>query len=149
MKIKNLTYLILHACILSYVTSCGKIDKNGELDGMWHLRTVENLSNNTTKNVKNECIYYSIQQNLIIVKRLGKDIYDKNDQQKIGRFTHTNDSLILYNFVVFQNESIISTNEELWYYYLDGKTSKYSIETLNSRKMVLRSKEKELTFKRF
>lgn len=147
--IKRTIYRFFTASILFLTTSCGGFDINGHLDGMWHLRTVETLSNNTVTDVKEQCIYYSVLQDLITVRRLGVDEHGKSYLQKIGRFVHTNDSLILHNFVVFQNEGISATPEELSVFYLDGLTSRYGIKCLEKDKMILRSNQRELTFKKF
>jgi hypothetical protein len=147
--IKRTIYRFFTASILILTTSCGGFDINGHLDGMWHLRTVESLSNNTVTDVKEQCIYYSVLQDLITVRRLGVDEHGKSYLQKIGRFVHTNDSLILHNFVVFQNEGISATPEELNVFYLDGLTSRYGIKCLEKDKMILRSNQRELTFKKF
>lgn len=146
---KKRFYSILLGLSLLFIWACGKRDINGDLDGMWHLRTVEDLTEDTIFSVKEQCIYYSIQLNLITLKRLyGKDspvIYDPY----IGRFIHKGDSLTLHGFRVFQNESIPATKENLFSFYLDGMTSNYAIEELNSNRMVLSSDKRILTFKKF
>lgn len=146
---KKIIYSILAACTLAWTTSCGDYDTNGDLDGMWHLRTVETLANNSVENIKKLCIYYSIQQNLITVKRLYEPNSAKKYKQHIGRFIHTGDSLILHDFRVFQNESVIATSEDLAPFYLDGTVSRYAIKKLESDEMVLRTESREFTFKKF
>lgn len=147
---KNI-YSILAVCTLAWATSCGNYDTNGDLDGMWHLRTVETLANNSVENVKEQCVYYSIQQNLISVKRLYRNNQPDapKHKQHIGRFIHTEDSLILHSFRVYQNESIVATSEDLAPFYLVGTTSRYAIKKLNADEMILRSEHRELTFKKF
>lgn len=146
---KKIIYSILTACTLAWTTSCGDYDINGDLDGMWHLRTIETLANNSVENVKEQCVYYSIQQNLISVKRLYKPNSTEQYKQHIGRFIHTGDSLILHNFRVFQNEGIVSTPEDLAPFYLVGTTSRYAIKKLDADEMVLRTGLQEFTFKKF
>lgn len=148
---KKIIYSILTACTLAWTTSCGDFDINGDLDGMWHLRTVETLADNSVENVKEQCVYYSIQQNLISVKRLYKDNQPDapKHKQHIGRFIHKGDSLILHDFRVFQNEDIVATYEDLAPFYLVGTTSRYAIKKLNADEMVLRTKLREFTFKKF
>ena len=146
---KKIVYSILATCTLAWATSCGDYDINGDLDGMWHLRTIETLANNSVENVKEQCVYYSIQQNLISVKRLYKPNSTEQYKQHIGRFIHTGDSLILHNFRVFQNEGIVSTPEDLAPFYLVGTTSRYAIKKLDADEMVLRTGSQEFTFKKF
>lgn len=146
---KKIIYSILTACTLAWTTSCGDYDINGDLDGMWHLRTIETLANNSVENVKEQCVYYSIQQNLISVKRLYKPNSTEQYKQHIGRFIHTSDSLILHDFRVFQNEDIVSTPEDLAPFYLVGTTSRYAIKKLDADEMVLRTGSQEFTFKKF
>ncbi len=146
---KKTIYSILAACTLAWTTSCGDYDINGDLDGMWHLRTVETLANNSVENIKKRCVYYSIQQNLITVKRLCEPNSAEKYKQHIGRFIHTGDSLILHDFRVFQDESVIATSEDLAPFYLDGTVSRYAIKKLESDEMVLRTESREFTFKKF
>lgn len=146
---KKIIYSILTACTLAWTTSCGDYDINGDLDGMWHLRTIETLANNSVENVKEQCVYYSIQQNLISVKRLYKPNSTEQYKQHIGRFIHTSDSLILHDFRVFQKESIVATAEDLAPFYLVGTTSRYAIKKLDADEMVLRTGSQEFTFKKF
>ena len=146
---KKIIYVFMVGCLPSFIYSCGKMDINGDLDGMWHLRMVEDLPEGAITSVKEQCIYYSIQQELITVKRLygseSREIYETH----IGRFIHTRDSLILHNFRIFQNEGIVGTSKSLAPFYLDGLTSRYAIKRLNTNEMILRSNQRELTFKKF
>lgn len=146
---KKTIYSILAACTLAWTTSCGDYDTNGHLDGMWHLRTVETLADNSVENVKEQCVYYSVQQNLITVKRLCKPNSAEQYKQYIGRFIHTEDSLILHDFRVFQNEGIVATPGDLAPFYLNGTTSRYAVKKLDADKMVLRTGLHEFTFKKF
>lgn len=136
--------------LLTLTLSCEDFDINGDLDGMWHLRSVETLSDQEIREVKSERIYYSVQQRLITVKRLTtNEVTGKGYRQYIGRFNHTGDSLILHSFVLFQIEDSIATPEELSPFYLDGTVSRYAVRQLDNKQMVLRSTERELTFKKF
>lgn len=138
---KSFLYLSLFCSSLSFI-ACGDVPDNGELDGMWHLRTVESLSDSQVRDVKEERVYYSVQQRLITLKRAGYTPY-------IGRFTHSADSLFLHDFVVFQREDSIATAVALTPFYLDGIVSRYAVQELDNDKMILRSSVYELTFKKF
>ncbi len=138
---KTFLYLFLSCSSLSFI-ACGDVPDNGDLDGMWHLRTVESLSDNQVKDVKEERVYYSIQQRLIVLRRAGYTPY-------IGRFTHTGDSLLLHDFVVYQREDSIATAIALTPFYLDGIISRYAVQELDNDEMTLRSSVYELTFKKF
>ncbi len=146
---KKTISLLFIICVTTLACSCGDFDINGDLDGMWHLRTVEELSDNSVTSVEKQSIYYSVQQNLITIKRLHEKDCPESYMTHIGRFTHTGDSLILYNFRIFQNEGIMGTPQSLAPFYLDGTTSRYAIKQLNAQKMVLSSDKRELTFKKF
>lgn len=140
---------ILLGLSLTITCACGDYDINGHLDGMWHLRTVEDLSADTIASVKEQCIYYAVQQHLITVKRLYGNDSPEIYEQHIGRFVHTGDSLILHDFRIFQNESVKATAKSLAPFYLDGTVSRYAVKELNADKMVLSSDKRELTFKKF
>lgn len=134
-------YVYMMALALGAV-SCGDVPDNGDLDGLWHLRTVETLEDNQVEDVKATRIYYAIQQRLITVKH-------ESLGQYVGRFVHTGDSLILHQFVVYQREDEEATAEELLPFGLEGTESRYAVRQLHADRMVLRSANKELTFKKF
>ena len=50
---------------------------------------------------------------------------------------------------IFQEEGTVSTNEHLRPFYLEGTTSRYAVRKLDADEMILRSKQRELTFKKF
>lgn len=135
-------FFYLSSIAVAGLVSCGDVPDNGDLDGMWHLRTVENLTDNTVEDVKADRIYYSVQERLITLRRTGYT-------QCIGRFTHTGDSLFLYDFVIYQREDEAATLEDLTPFKFDTLSPRYGVEKLDGEKMVLRTKETELTFKKF
>lgn len=138
--------IILPFVLLSalFITSCGKTPINGDLDGMWHLRSIETLADNTVEDVKEKRIYYAIQLKLITLRQIDGDV-----PQYVGRFNHTGDSLILRDFRVYLQEDKEATAEDLETFGLHGTTSRFGVKALNSKKMILRSEDSELTFKKF
>lgn len=136
------TIILLLAGIVA--AACGDYPTNGDLDGMWHLRTTESMADNRIEDVKEERIYYSVAQNLISLHKV-----DSSVKRYIGRFDHTGDSLILHSFVAYQNESKPAPVAELLEYKLEGEVSRYAVRKLDSKQLVLRSADTELTFKKF
>ena len=136
------TIILLLAGIVA--AACGDYPTNGDLDGMWHLRTTETVADSQIEDVKAEGIYYSVAQNLISLHKVNSTV-----KRYVGRFEHTGDSLILHSFVVYQNESIAAPVEELFEYKLEGEVSRYAVRKLDNKQLVLRSADTELTFKKF
>lgn len=146
LRLLPLLFLLCVACTLC--TACANYDDNGDLDGMWHLRTVEELSageaDGQVTEVKEARIYYTFAHQLVSLRKVGSGL-----SQYVGRFNHTGDSLVLHDFVVFQIEDSVASPEALSPFYLEGVVSRYAVRTLNGKQMVLRSGKRELVFKKF
>lgn len=144
MNIRKVIYILAIILIVHLVpTACSQAPDNGNLDGLWHLRTVENLADGTLRDVKEERVYYAIQLRLVSLRRA--DRYNS----LIGRSDHNDGSLILHSFVILDKEDQQATETDLKHYYLEGTTSKFEIVELNKKTMILRSDTQELCFRKF
>lgn len=144
MNPRRIIYILAVICIIHLIpTACSQAPDNGNLDGYWHLRTVENLSDGTILDVKEERIYYAIQLRLVSLRR--GDLY----KSFIGRCDRNDDTLIFHSFVILDKEDQQAADSDLKRFYLDGTTSQFEIVELSRSKMVLRSDTQELCFKKF
>lgn len=140
---RKLCILPIICLIFLLPTACSQAPDNGDLDGMWHLRSVEELANDSVLDVKEKQIYYSFQLRLINLRR------SSLSYSLVGRFNHEQDSLTLHSFVLLNKEDQQATKEELKPFYLENTQSKFGIVKLNKKQLIIRSNEQELCFKKF
>lgn len=130
---KRIIYIFLVALIFA---SCQKADINGDLDGFWKLLTIEELADNNVIDKKDVDRFWSIQLKLLVTKgdngilHVGK-----------GRFQHIGDSLFI------QMIKAPKEPKELGMYNPDDE--RLEVVQLDRNRMILRSKEVLLNFRRF
>lgn len=120
-------------CILLAVASfvsCQKADINGDLDGFWKLLTIEELADNNIIDKKNEDRFWSIQLKLLTTTENGK-----------GRFQHVGDSLFI------QMIQYPGNHKEVGMY--NPENERFEVLQLDRKRMILRSKDVLLNFRRF
>lgn len=128
---------------LLITASCGKLPINSRLDGMWQLINIATDGNESTE-TKEERLYYAVQLELIGLQKEG-------DMKYLGRFTQTNDSLIVYDFRlhISGDNSTQASSGDLKEWGIEGTTERFGIEELTTDKMILRSHSSKLTFRKF
>lgn len=142
--------LLFALAVVALLSSCEiETSGNGDLDGMWHLRSIDTLGSaavTATCDMSNESIYWLVEADLIVLD-------DKSDANEdiIMLFELTNDSLRLYSPYVYDRESgdrEIESTEQLKPYGLSATDETFAINSLTSSKMVLESAALRLTFKK-
>ncbi|MBO4598715.1 MAG: lipocalin-like domain-containing protein [Bacteroidaceae bacterium] len=150
-RLKNIASLIV--ILLLSLTSCDKIDKNGDLDGMWQCQNYSDM-------IEGGKPYLSIQLDLLNIRYADMNIY--------ARFEHNGNTLRIYNAYSALNDidtpfseaneygdenqahafkcrwflnSLLGTNEV-------GEAT-LNIKSLTSKQMVLEVGEKELKFRKY
>lgn len=141
----------LRACLLllgvGSLSSCDiETSGNGDLDGMWHLRTVDTLSTGGTCDMSTGSIYWSVQARLLVLEDKS-DVYD----DIVVRFEHSNDTLRLYSPQIFYRASYKEVDDvsQLKPYGLDSVDQSFSIERLDGSRMTLASDSLRMYFKKF
>ena len=79
-RLKNVATLLI--TILLSLTSCDKVDKNGDLDGMWQCQNYSDITENGKP-------YLSVQLDLLNIRYADYNIY--------ARFEHNGNTLRIYN----------------------------------------------------
>ncbi len=132
------------------MASCDKLPKNGDLDGMWQLMTIER--NGTTDDVKDQQLYLSFQLDLFQLTSVSDNkIY-------YGYFDNLGDRIVFRKFsdmveehpdnpdnypITEENIAIIGK----WGYY--ALEDIFNIEHLTKNDMILRSKYARITYRKF
>ena len=145
-------FLLLRLCALTIIASLASCDiensHNGDLDGLWLLTNVDTLSTGSRTEVTEQSITWAFQGHLLEMRTL-----DDNRFDFICKFEHSGDSLFLGQpYVSEQGHNDIPVEEvtdSLRHIGLQHLHERYAILTLNSHRMVLRSKELSLNFQKY
>lgn len=138
-------FLILLAAVMS--ASCDlETSPNGDLDGMWHLVAVDTLSTVGTKQMDEKKIYWSFQNKLL-------QLDDKEGMLNsiLFRFEHSGDTLRLYSPYIYDriNGDVVLTDViMLMPFGVNALDETFSVETIDGGKMVLRSEDLRLRFRK-
>lgn len=140
---KKIGYIL----ILIIITACDKFPINGKLDGMWQLKEIEYKDGT---NEVPEAVYYSFQLHLMKLTQVHKgSLYGNKSENYLGRFNHTEDSLIVYDFRIYRDEETSVSAEQLIPFGIKGTSGRFKIEKLSKSKMILQSYYTRLTFRKF
>ena len=138
---KSILYIIA-AFITLTMNSCEmKWDKNGDLDGMWQMTEWRNTTTGTIVKTKQDAYYYSIQQDILKIRRVNEGGY------YLSLFTKRNDSLIIQRPVFWPKDSVCSLSD-LAPYGVPGH-GRLHIDMLNSNHMVLSSDTATIAFRKY
>lgn len=140
--------LLYFTLSLIMITSC-TLDSsdNGALDGYWQLSSIDTLANGHSVNMRDSGIFWAFNFNLLVTRStkepLGEILYD---------FENTDDNLILSNpYILYRDSSDIKVTDVnlLKKYGVNSLLETFTIEHLNSNKMVLQSNLVRLNFKKY
>ncbi len=123
---KRIIFLLFTAIMVS---SCQKMDDNGDLGGYWKLLQIEDFERDSIIDKRNEDRFWAVQLDLIQIDK-GK-----------GRFQHLDDSLYI--------QMIYKTSHAEEYGLYNQNDARYCVEHLSNKSMILRCKEARLRFRKF
>ena len=132
------------------LSACDKLPKNGDLDGMWQVMTIEH--DGGTEDVKDKQLYLSFQLDLFQLHTTS------NNKHYYGYFDNNGDRIIFRQFsdmaeehpdapdnypITEENIAVI----EQWGYY--SLTDTFQIEYLTKNDMTLRSRKARIIYRKF
>jgi len=139
---KSLYIIVLTLCATIFMVSCDKVDDNGDLGGMWQCTEWKSLSTGEIMADKQQALFYSVQLKLIKFS-----IHNDMDTYHLARFNHRKDSLIITKVYSRPFDKEVSCTELAKYGVpSDGR---FAIAHLSSSKLVLKSKENIITFRKY
>lgn len=135
---------IAFAFAMIVMASCGKMDKNGKLDGNWQM--VEWRDNATGNLLKDNSaqLFYTVKLELI-------QLQDKNSgaMPYLAYFTHKGDSLLLGKvFKKLNNTDSLASYSDLRQYGVSSD-GKFFVELLTDEHMVLKNSTNTLKFRKY
>ena len=134
---------ILYLCLLLLLLSCERIFINGELDGMWRLRRVDN----GVVVEHPDSIFYTFQRHLVMM-----GIYSETEHPKnwyMGCFEYDGDSILMNNFYRYPGTDGIRVPKELENLYIYDTIAKFKVEHLSNDMLLLSSSDVEYTFEKW
>lgn len=127
---------------------------NGDLDGYWHLESIDSLENGHTADLSKLHVFWGVEYKLISVRDT-----DHDADRYYFRFDQTSDSLKITQVYLDHGHQdkgddggdhpLDEVTESLRYYGINQIPDAFRKEVLNSSKMVLRNSKLRLTFKKF
>ena len=134
---------ILYICLLFLLLSCERIFINGELDGMWRLRRVDN----GVVVEHPDSIFYTFQRHRVMM-----GIYSETEHPKnwyMGCFEYDGDSILMNNFYRYPGTDGIRVPKELENLYIYDTIAKFKVEHLSNDMLLLSSSDVEYTFEKW
>lgn len=128
-NLKNILFLLMGFTL--FLTSCGKMPINGDLDGQWQILAIQY----TDGRVENpERAYYCVQLHTITLRQV-------NGPNRTGNMTYEGDQL---SFVM-----PTSTVDQLRVFGLNDTQETFTVTELTSNRLVLTSDYAQITFRKF
>lgn len=140
--------LIFAAIIAIAVSSCElETSGNGDLDGMWRLTSVDTISTGRSRDMRDERIFWAFQNKLL-------ELDDKahGRQSVLFRFERNGGTLRLYNPYMYDRENGDKPADDvknLEPFGVEALEVSYTVESLGGSRMVLRSENIRLQFRKF
>lgn len=144
---KKYIYIIGVTIVMGLFSACD-IDstRNGDLDGFWVMQRIDSIGNGGTVDVhaRNPKLTYSVSAHLLQLRGADNEI--------LMRFSHEGDSLILsepYSGGWCLPDDEVTDVSMLRPYGINRLEEHFYVEALDSKKMILVSKELRLYFRKY
>lgn len=137
--------LAVMACVLTWSGCDMEASDNGELDGFWHLVSVDTLSNHQNVDYSENKIFWSVQGTLL-------QLSTPNDNPIIYRLNRQNYVLHLHSPLLFDRDKGDTPVADLILlrpYGVNALNEEFEIAYLKNRRMVLMSPVLRLTFRKY
>ena len=154
---KKVIWMFILGSLAFAMCSCEmETSDNGDLDGFWHLESVDTLSTGGSCNYKERKVFWGVQHRLIAIRNFASDAASTG---YYVRFNQTGDSLVIsspYANHWHQDNGedggdvpVTEINAELRELGINYIEEHFKKEKLSGSKMVLSNKEYRLSFTKF
>ena len=143
-------YRFLTLSVIALLLSCESYLINGDLDGFWQARSIENKHTGEITNCNGD-IYYSFQQELVLVSYMSPTIpTGQMKENYIAYFTHENDSITMSDFRLYlDKDATRATLPEIAKFGLYETHNRFQVEKLDSRSLILNSEKSRIVFRKY
>lgn len=141
------TIMTLFALVL---TSCESYLVNGDLDGFWQVKSIEDKQTGDITRCKGD-IYYSFQRDLVLVScTLSSNPTGQMKENYIAYFTHENDTITMTDFRIYLDkdgkQAPLQNLEKFGLYELYNV---FRVEELTGKSLVLDSEKAHIILKKY
>ncbi|MBR3615420.1 MAG: lipocalin-like domain-containing protein [Bacteroidaceae bacterium] len=141
------TIMTLFALVL---TSCESYLVNGDLDGFWQVKSIEDKQTGDITRCKGD-IYYSFQRDLVLVScTLSSNPTGQMKENYIAYFTHENDTIKMTDFRIYLDrdgkQALLQNLEKFGLYELYNV---FHVEELTGKSLVLDSEKAHIILKKY
>lgn len=142
-------YRFLTLSVIALLLSCESYLINGDLDGFWQARSIENKHTGEITNCNGD-IYYMFQQELVLVSYVSPTIpTGQTKENYIAYFTHENDSITMSDFRLYlDKDATQATLPDLAKFGLYETYNRFQVEKLNKKSLILNSKDSRIVFRK-
>lgn len=145
---KRLWTHLLAVLLLSLLSACDfHTGDNGDLDGFWHLESIEDLQTGETAYLGNQTVFWSFQVDLLYLQGGSTGSF-------FVRFTHADGALTLHSPHANgghspEGDQLLTDPAPLLPYGITALEETFLVEALDGDDMVLRSDAYRLRFTKF
>ena len=147
MKRQIYTIMTLFVIVL---TSCESYLVNGDLDGFWQVKSIEDKQTGNITHCKGD-IYYSFQRELVLVScTLSSHLTGQMKENYIAYFTHENDTITMTDFRIYlDKDGKQAPPQNLEKFGLYELYNVFYVEKLNNKVLVLNSSKSRITLLKY
>jgi len=145
---KTITFVLalMVFCMPFFFSSCDlETSHNGDLDGLWHLTSIDTLSTGGVKDVSEELLFMAVQHDLLELS---------NRENMFGcffRFSKSDSTLFIFEPYINSREfgdPALTDPSRLHIFGIQTLETLFDIEKLSSGKMILNDNTMRLHFKK-
>ncbi len=154
--LRTITWNALAFLFLMFFASCElETSKNGDLDGFWHLESVDSIDTGHTVDMSKLHVFWGVEHKLIAARETD----GKCNERFYFRFEQTSDSLTITKAYFDHGHQdrgddggdipVGEITDDLRYMGINHLPEGFKKEALDGNKMILASKTLRLKFKKF
>lgn len=147
---KKYTYILIILLAGALATSCESYQINGNLDGFWQVKSIENKQTGEVTHCKGD-IYYSFQRELVLISYVSPNIpTGQTKKNYIAYFTHENDVITMTDFRIYiDREGKQAPLSELGKFGLYETFNTFNVEKLNNTSLILNSDKTRIVLTKY
>ena len=136
--------------IATLAISCENYLVNGDLDGFWQVQEIEEKATGNVTRCNGD-IYYSFQQELVLVSYVSPDIpTGQMKENYIAYFTYGNDSIAMTDFRIYlDGDGKQAPLTELAKFGLYDTYNRFLVEKLNKKSLILNSEKSRIVLRKY
>lgn len=147
---KKYTHILIILLAGALATSCESYQINGNLDGFWQVKSIENKQTGEVTQCKGD-IYYSFQRELVLISYVSPNIpTGQMKENYVAYFTHENDVITMTDFRIYlDREGKQAPLSKLAKFGLYDTFNTFRVEKLDKTSLILNSKEARIILRKF